>query len=757
MPETVPHSVKANPLDKGHYLHHSKHYQDLDDNQFLAVTHLNGPAEVIAGPGSGKTRVLVRRLLHLVEYSSIPPSSILTITFTKAAALEMKSRASSLLGDKASAIRFGTFHSIFFQILRHTYRFSSDNIISARIQTQLIEEILNKEKIEVRDLSGAFSALISEISQVKSTCSNYSELAPSPEFESSILSKEQFALFFNRYTRRMMELKLIDFDDMSLRCLNLFQERPRVLDQWRERFPYILIDEFQDIDPVQFSAVKALASPRNNLFVVGDDDQAIYGFRGSDPSIMRDFEQTYPHAAIIRLSTNYRSRDTIVRAAGAVISENKNRLAKEIRSGRKESPAGQGKGSPCIKDDSHKGTCIPSDTESKISPCIKDDSRKASSILSVGQYKGSHCIKDDSHKGTCIPSDTENKISPCIKDDSRGNSFPLSVYKAERRNHGLEKEPLELVSFQNRSEEYLALKDHLCQMKGGLNDIAILLRTNALTSYAAEKLASFNIPFRCKERISNIYEHFIARDILDYLHLASGVTLRSTMYRVMNHPYRMISRNAIPGDHFSFPVMRKYHAADPSTLSAISKLERDLNRLGNMNPFAAVHYILHGMGYLKHLKEYAARKNTPFQELSSVAEELKERAKGFRSFEAWFEAIEDYSRAISLIKAGEKGEKNPDKQAVTLMTLHSAKGLEFKEVFLLDINEGIVPYRSAILNSEVEEERRLFYVGMTRAKDILHIWCIRDHFGKKMDPSRFLNPLTKEPGQGNTNSGSLKN
>ena len=539
----------------------------------------------------------------------------------------MKMRSENLLGSAASLINFGTFHSIFFKILRSRYRFTADNIVRYRTQSEIIREIIESENIELRESERNTADILSEISRVKTSVKGLDD------HESDVMDSDDFRKFFNLYTDRMNSLKLIDFDDMLLRCNELFINNPVILKQWQEKFRFILIDEFQDIDRMQYETVKMLAGESKNLFVVGDDDQSIYGFRGAESSIMQDFLQDYKGAKLIRLSTNYRSSAAVVRAAGLVIKENSLRIDKDIRAF----------------------------------------------------------------------SDEEGK--------------------------------LELAEFEDRTEEYEALADYLKKERKP-SECAVLLRTNSLAEIAAGELVERGIEVDHPEKIQGIYDSFLAKDILEYLKIANGDNSRTAIYRIMNKPYRFISRNSVGGKNFDFAEMKAYHADNIRTFSAVSKLENDMKILKDMRPFAAVHYILSGIGYLDHLKEYAKEKNIDYAELEAKAMEIREKAKYYRSFDEWLEKIEEYNANL---KNKTEGKRSAD--AVKVMTLHASKGLEFEKVFILDLNEKIIPYKKAELPGEIEEERRLFYVGMTRAKKELHLWSIRDNYGKSMQKSQFIEVL----------------
>ncbi|MBO6149448.1 MAG: ATP-dependent helicase [Lachnospiraceae bacterium] len=584
----------------------------------------------MAGPGSGKTRTLTHRLKYLVTDASISPSSILTITFTRLAAREMRLRTLSLLHEKAAAISFGTFHSIFFQILKNHYRLNADSIARYSVQSDIIKEFLDSHKVELSDPAHSISGLLSEISLAKTS------LKDTETLRVGFLDKELFLEMLKNYKERMKSLNLIDFDDMMLFTRELFLRKPNVLKKWQNIFRFILLDEFQDADPLSFETVRLLAGDEGNLFAVRDDDQSIYGFRGAEPGIMRDFKKYYPNASVYQLAVNYRSRPEIVSAAVKVISANKKRIGKE---------------------------------------------------LAWSRDSGGLC---------------------------------------------------ELKEWKDRQTELSSLKETLKDRQGSFNEVAILLRTHSLAQYVAEELSLSGIPFRSRERIANIYAEFPGRDILDYCRLAAGDRSRATMYRVMNRPYRMISRNALRSSEYDFSEMEAFHRNDLKALSAVRKLKRDLEMLQGMKPYGAVHYILHGMGYLKYLKDYARQKNSDYEELLERAEEIRHRAKEYRSFGVWFAAIEEYGENL---EASLKTDEDAAKEAVTIMTLHGSKGLEYPEVFLMDVNEGVLPYHRAKSEEEVEEERRLFYVGMTRAMEKLHLWWIRDIYGKAQLPSRFLKEL----------------
>ena len=302
------------------------------EDQLKAIEHGQGPAMVLAGPGSGKTTVITRRILQLLK-NGVPASEILVITFTKDAALEMEGRFRKLLLEDQRLhpnqqefqgnVTFGTFHSVFFQILRLTYQLTAENIIKDRDKKLILREILEEENVDAGYDAEFFRMLLSEISRMKNS-------GGSLVFHSSLLEDEKFHRIFQTYTARLRAQRLLDFDDMLSMCYELLTTNKEARHKWQSVYRYILVDEFQDINPVQYAVTRILALPENNLFIVGDDDQSIYHFRGADPSIMLGFPRDYPATKTIVLGKNFRSRAEIVRFSGNLIGKNKKRYEKRV-------------------------------------------------------------------------------------------------------------------------------------------------------------------------------------------------------------------------------------------------------------------------------------------------------------------------------------------------------------------------------------------------------------------------------------------
>ena len=600
----------------------------ISKNQSRAIAHGKGPAMVLAGPGSGKTLVITNRTKYLIKQLGVKPEEILVITFTKAAAVQMRARFLQLMGGEHCRVTFGTFHAVFFQILKYAYHFTSSSILREDQKYRILMELAEKQKLEYEDEKDFIADLSGEISLVKN------EQIQLEHYYSASCSETAFRQIYWGYQDRLRRSGLIDFDDMLVYCYELFVGRPDILAQWQKRFRYILVDEFQDINHLQYQVVRMLAQPENNLFIVGDDDQSIYRFRGAKPEIMLGFQKDYPDAQVIFLDENFRSTRAIVEASGAVIRENQNRFSKTIRCDSKT-------GSP----------------------------------VEIRQFTGQE------QEG--------NYVIKCIRDAvSKGKQYA---------------------------------------------DLAILTRTNVGGRYMAEKLAEFTIPFRMRDSMPVLYDHWIAADIFCYIRLAMGERERRDFLQVMNRPKRYISRECVDTAQISFDRLRTWYDDKPWMMERIDRMESDLDRMRLMTPYAAVNYIRNGIEYESYLKEYAAYRKLKPEELISILDELQESTRNFRTYRQWFDHIEEYRKMLE-----EQKGKTDDGDAVVLSTMHSSKGLEFPEVFILDINEEVIPHQKAVLEADIEEERRLFYVGMTRAKERLHLFYLKERYGRKLDSSRFL-------------------
>lgn len=604
----------------------------FNEAQTKAICHKNGPAMVLAGPGSGKTLVITRRVEYLIKKYGVRPEQILVITFTKAAAKEMRERFARITKEDRFPVTFGTFHGIYYGILKWAYRMNASNIFSEEEKMMLLREVIAGMELEIEDEKEFLQGIASEIGQIKNNRLSLEE------YESSNCSDQMFCQIYEEYERRRKLLKKIDFDDMLVLCYELFQKRPDILRMWQKKFQYILIDEFQDINQVQYDVIRMLALPENNLFIVGDDDQSIYRFRGARPEIMLGFSKDYPNAKSIILDVNYRSTKAVVSAARRVIERNKNRYQKEI--------------------------------------------------ITVNEQGDNVHIQEVRH-----PVEESHYVREQIAKAVAAGTEP--------------------------------------------SQIAVLYRTNTEPRALVETFMEYHIPFQMKEHLPNLYEHFIGRDFQAYMRMALGGRDRGDFLMIMNRPNRYIGRDSVDRGEISFENLRKYYMEKDWMVDRIDQLEVDLKVISRMTPYAAIQYIRKSVGYDLFLNEYAIKRKMKLEDLQELIREMEERAKEFKTIEEWFAHIEKYTEELRL----QAVTRTENRNAVSLMTFHAAKGLEYDTVFIIGANEDVTPYKKAELPEEMEEERRMFYVAMTRAKKHLTISYVREKNGKAMEQSRFLGEL----------------
>lgn len=684
---------------------------EFNNAQKQAICHVDGPMLVLAGPGSGKTAVITERTYQLINKSHINPSHILVITFTKAAANEMKQRferrielhekAQKAINQSQSVdvanshlqysqntnakVTFGTFHAIFFMVLKLAYGYNASNIVTDEQKYKALREITSHFSLEYRDENEFLGGVLSEISMIKNA------RIPLEHFYSSQCGSDIFRKIYKEYEVFLKRNRLIDFDDMLLLTYELFCERPDILSAWQKKYRYILVDEFQDINQLQWDILRMLALPENNLFIVGDDDQSIYRFRGSKPEIMMHIPKEYPNLKQIELNINYRCEKPIVEEALRLIGHNKERFPKNI---------------------------IPFKNEKK--QYIKTESVQVEDVQEKNK-KGNLQIERGTNNPPLlynIKIQTMQMKTECMQDKNIQNCV---------RYHTFENQRQEILFIIKEIEKHL-------KTGGTLSDIAILFRTNMQPRFLMEQFMAYNVDFKTKDRIPNLYEHWIAKDVFTYIRIAKGSRVRADFLQIMNKPTRYIGRDSLCEAEVSFDEWVKLYDEQPWIAERIERLYYDIKMLANMSPYATVNYIRRGIGYDDYIEEYANYRNLNKEDLYDILEELQASAKGFQSYEEWETHIEECSKELKE-KAKQKTE-NPN--AVTLATLHSAKGLEFQHVFLIDVNEGIMPYKKAVLEKDIEEERRLFYVGMTRAISNLTICSVKELHNKQAEPSRFV-------------------
>lgn len=601
-------------------------------SQIQAIAHGTGPCMVLAGPGSGKTAVIIQRTIDLIEKSHVKPENILVITFTKAAATEMKQRFLHRMGAGQSGVTFGTFHGIFFTVLKYAYHYSAANIIGEEQRYALLRDVCYSMHLQYEDEAEFFSGVFAEISKVKN------ERIPLESYYSSLCGEEVFRDIFKAYQSRMQKNGLLDFDDMLVYTYELFTQRKDILAMWQQKFQYILIDEFQDINQLQYDIIRMLALPENNLFIVGDDDQSIYRFRGSKPEIMLHFGEDYKKAKKVVLDVNYRCKKDIVEKSLRLIGHNSNRYPKDIRAN--------------------------SEAEDGVTLCSFDNTAKEAAFI-IEQIK-------------------------------------KSIEKGQR-----------------------------------YSDFAVLFRTNIQPQYLMEQLLSHNIPFHTKDALPNLYNHWMVRDILAYLTIGKGSRRRKDFLQILNKPKRYLSRESLTDEMVDFLEWEKLYEEQPWIAERVVKLSYDVKLLEKMSPYAAINYIRRGIGYEDYLREYATDHNRKPEELLDILDQIQESAKGFASVDKWVFHMKEYEEQLTRMAR----QKNANPNSVELATFHSAKGLEFANVFIMEVNESWVPYRKSVLERDIEEERRLLYVGLTRAKEKLWISYVKEIHNKSSEPSRFIKEI----------------
>lgn len=607
----------------------------FNKSQIQAISHMDGPAMVLAGPGSGKTTVITHRIKNLIEKVEVRPENILVVTFTKAAAISMQKRFSTLMnGGKGQPVTFGTFHSVFYKILRKSRRYEATEILSERQKTDYIREIIGRYGISSNDVSELSQNIINDIGNIKGNMLN------AQEYEPSCCKKEDFIKVYNAYNLELKKDGKMDFDDILRECYLLLCENHTILEQWRELYKYILIDEFQDINRIQMNIIELLASPLNNIFVVGDDDQSIYGFRGARPEIMIEFKDYYPEAELIVLNVNYRSTQSIINVAGRVIENNKTRLDK----------------------------CAHANNDKDFQPDIRKFRNQVEEL-----------------------------------------KFVVSKIK-EYENQGI-----------------------------SLSEMAILVRNNSQIQEISSFLKNRKIEAESGKHRSNIYNGMVAKDILSYVRGAlkfDGTYFNEDLIYVLNKPQRYISRQVVLSVNMNISAVRRIYSKNN-----IDSFLFHIEMIRKLPPQAALSYIRKGAGYEEYLRLYAIENNIPMSGLLKQLEQLVQECSKFNTLEQWINSIDSAQNSegqnFGKKSSGEGGTNN----RINIMTMHGSKGLEFKAVFIVDANQGIIPTSKALRERDFEEERRLFYVAITRAIDYLNVYAVEERLGCPIEVSMFVEEM----------------
>ena len=607
----------------------------LNPMQMEAVEHTEGPLLILAGAGSGKTRVLTHRIASLIRDKGVNPWNIMAITFTNKAAGEMRERVDKIVGYGSERIWVSTFHSSCVRILRrHAERLGYANnfaIYDTDDQKSLIKDIMKRLQMDPKLYRDR--AIMAAISSAKDEMIEPDQYRIDAGIDWKL---QKYAAVYAEYQAELKKNNAMDFDDLLVQTVKLFQQFPEVLDYYQEQFRYIMVDEYQDTNTVQFRFVSLLAAKYRNLCVVGDDDQSIYRFRGAKPEIMLGFEKDFPGTKRVLLGTNYRSTKEIVETSLRLIEHNKVRF--------------------------------------------------------------------------------EKKLEPF-----RGSGRPVDFRVFDNPGHEMDTVAQSIRAYHDAGYQW--------------SEIAVLFRTGANSGLMAERLMGYNIPFKLRDVIPNLYSHWIAKDLFAYMEIAAGSRKRSDFYRIMNRPNRYFSRDAFDTPTVSFDRLKSFYQDRDWMEDRICDLEADLRTMSRLKPVAAVNYIRKVIGYDDYLRSYAEFRRMKPEELFETADKLAESAAEFETFEAWKEHAVRYEEEL---KKQNLEETREARDRVTLSTMHSAKGLEYPVVFVVDVNEGIVPHHKAGLPADIEEERRLFYVALTRAKDRLHVAAVRERYHRKTDVSRFI-------------------
>ena len=631
--------------------------EGLNNKQKEAVLQIEGPCLVIAGAGSGKTKVLTHKIAYLIAEKNIAPWNILAITFTNKAANEMKERVEKLVGDTAKDIWMGTFHSVCVRILRkYIDRIGFDHsflIFDTSDQRTLIKECL--KTLNVDDKMFTDRAVLSEISNAKN------EMLEPMQYSlkySADFRKSKIAEVYTLYQKRLKENNAIDFDDIINYTIKILTENADALEYYTEKFKYVLVDEYQDTNKAQFTLVTILASKYGNITVVGDNDQGIYSFRGADISNILNFEKDFPGTTIIKLEQNYRCTSNILKAANAVIKNNENKYDKKL--------------------------------------WTENDEGELPSI-----YQG-----EDEY------------------DEAR--------YVVEQINH-------------LKTEEYFKPED-----------FSILYRTNAQSRVLETILSRENIPYKVIGGLK-FYERKEIKDAISYLRLIANPSDNISLRRIINEPKRGIGKTSLDKIQeisettgiSMYEIIKNAEKYELNRVFANSRefvelIEELRSKKEEMSVSELLAEVLKKSGYTKALElENTVEAQSRIENL----EELMTVAIEFEEEEITEDPLNEFLEGLSLSSDVDNLEETEN--SVKLMTLHSAKGLEFPAVFLVGMEEGIFPsYRSIGEPKELEEERRLFYVGITRAKQYLYLTCAKHRtiFGSTSynAMSRFVKEIPKD-------------
>ena len=575
---------------------------ELNEKQRQMVAAKEGPVLVVACPGSGKTTTMIARAKALVDWG-VNPSKLLVITFTKQAATHMQQKYEKTYGK--DGITFGTIHSICYRMLQSVAGYTKKDILLESEKWAFLARQLHG-RVTAAEMEETISGVMREISFVKNKC------IPPEAYEPDATDKRTFCVLYHAYEDFRKAAGKIDFDDMLIVAREIFFNNGMVLEEYRKKYSYIMIDEFQDTNRVQADIFYLLAGENGNILVVGDDDQNVYGFRAADSSIMLDFPKKFPNCKIIYLDTNYRSEPEIIKVAGKLIACNKKRFDKEFKGDKK------GKGYITT-------TCFPDVVKQKDSV--------------VEQLKKLH--------ETGVP----------------------------------------------------------------YEEMSVLYRTNKQNLMYVQALMKEEIPFYTTEAVKDHHMEFPFQDFMAYYRLAAGNPWKGDLQRILNRPSRYLKGDAFKNCIYNIDQMIECanRCSNPDAAKdKIYSMVDDIENLATMNPTQFVGYLYNVMDYRAGALSYAAYCGKDESEVNELLDSLIDEAKQFNTMQEWADYAKTYNKKLQ--------EKRKNKEGICLSTYHSAKGLEWDYVFLIDCNEDMTPFKKAESPEEIEEERRLFYVAVTRAR-----------------------------------------
>ena len=643
--------------------------EELNDAQRSAVLHKDGPSMVIAGAGSGKTRVLTYRIAHLI-HGGVDPFNILALTFTNKAAREMKTRISKIVGDhQAKNLWMGTFHSVFAKLLRfegHHLGFPSNFTIydtqdSQRLISSIIKEMgLDKDIYKYKQIQQRISAFKNSLITIKAYYNN-----PELQEADAIARKPRMGEIYNEYVNRLFKAGAMDFDDLLLRTNELLNRFPEVLVRYQERFKYILVDEYQDTNHSQYLIVKALSDRYQNICVVGDDAQSIYSFRGANISNILNFQRDYDQVAVYRLEQNYRSTNTIVRAANSVISKNKDQIEKQV--------------------------------------------------------------------WTDNPDGDKIIVHRSATDADEGRYVASTLFEWKLNN----------------------------QSKNG--DFAVLYRTNSQSRAIEDALRKRDIPYRIYGGLS-FYQRKEIKDVLAYLRLVINPKDEEALMRVINYPTRGIGQTTL--DKLVVAAketgMSVFELLSPENRSSLKVNASTSNRLEDFatmirsfqilaesaDAFTLTDHVIKKSGLVLEMKKDGTPEGIArLENMEELLNGIQDFVEGQREIDGATGSIAEFLEDVAL--ATDLDKEVGDDDRVALMTIHLAKGLEFPYVFIVGMEEDLFPSAMSMnTRAELEEERRLFYVALTRAEKqaVLTYTINRYRWGKLIDaePSRFIEEIDEQ-------------